>query len=102
LCDGYLAFPKEEATDAQKRKNVTFFRIMVQLPMELQEVICNRVVGKADDLVGAGLKERGFQQIAKAILKDDTPPPLSMKVQATTLSIIDSVGSFFSRFFGSE
>jgi len=65
LCDGYLAFKSAESTDPQERKNVAFLRIMVQLPMDLQEVMCNRIVGKAGDLIEAAMKERGFDDLGE-------------------------------------
>ena len=88
LCDGYLVFKKEEFVDPEDQRREAFLRIMVRLPLDLQEVVCNRVVGEASDIIGSSKKELGFRAVAKAMTKGEkTEDPSSRSLVGRLRSI---------------
>jgi len=63
MSDGLLEIrrevPGEKATNAAR-----FFRVMNQLPMELQMIVCNRIGGLGDMNVPTTRSEGAFRQLA--------------------------------------
>ena len=64
LCDGLLKIREEKATKASR-----VFKVMMELPMELQMVLCHRVVGSAAENIPGEQRELAFQELARKLLQ---------------------------------
>lgn len=64
LSDGYLEIQRDLA-DETRAKAHKFFSLALQLPMDLQVVLCNRVFGIEDSVIKSTHSERGFRKFAK-------------------------------------
>ena len=63
LTDGYFSLKQklnQHKTDSKIRQ---FYGITVQLPMELQMVICNRIFGFHADLISVSIIDKGLREI---------------------------------------
>jgi len=60
--DGFLEFRKGQEADAPTTR---FFRIAGQLPMELQMVLCYRVVGRTHEGIRSWDCEAAFRDLTK-------------------------------------
>lgn len=67
LCDGLLAIRKNVTTKKQTPNRARFFMIARQLPLELQMVLCYRLVGSPGINIPAAVSEAAFKQLAKTI-----------------------------------
>jgi hypothetical protein len=76
VSDGILRLPQNSISGA---KTLRFFRIMVQLPLELQMLISYRAVGSARILIPLKAREEGFRYLAKGLLPRETVPPSSLQ-----------------------
>ena len=68
LCDGLLATTKPSAAGASEVAR--FFQIAIQLPMELQMVLCNRMFGSGKDYVLTRHSEPAFKKLARLLIVD--------------------------------
>jgi hypothetical protein len=66
LCDGLL-----EIKEGAVAEDVRFFRIMRSLPMDLQMILCHRVVGSAGESIPGTQREEAFKSLAKHILSSN-------------------------------
>ena len=64
LSDGLLKI-EEENTAATPR----FFRIAKELPLELQMILCYRVVGSSGEIIPGEQREQAFKSLAKSLLQ---------------------------------
>ena len=64
LCDGLLEIKEENMTGAAR-----FFRMAKRLPMELQMVLCHRVVGSAGENIPGEQRELAFKELARKLLQ---------------------------------
>lgn len=62
LCDGLLEIPGGESQHAAR-----FFRIAQKLPLELQMVLCHRVMGSAGSNIPGVNSEAAFKSLAKIL-----------------------------------
>ena len=62
LCDGLLEIKEKNRTGGR------FFKIAEQLPMELQMVLCHRVVGSMDDNISQEASEAAFRALARQLV----------------------------------
>lgn len=71
LSDEYLEIPRSrlQSSDGKEKEKENrarkFFSIALQLPMDLQMVLCNRVFGLEDSIIKAFRSEKGFRKFAK-------------------------------------
>lgn len=65
LCDGLLRCKARAARPAAKRTR--FLQVMRGLPMELQMILCYRVVGSAGVLIPAEAREAAFKSLVRRI-----------------------------------
>jgi ankyrin repeat protein len=77
LSDGFLKLPETKMNDNARR----FFKMIMQLPQELQMVICMRLIGCARNIIRSTDSEPAFKHLAKHL----APPPLP---GSTMVSII--------------
>jgi hypothetical protein len=63
LCDGLLTIKKKK-----KGKETRFFSITQRLPMELQMLLCHRVVGSAGENISVEQSELAFKNLARELL----------------------------------
>jgi ankyrin repeat protein len=63
LCDGLLEIKEDDS------KVSRFFKIARELPMDLQMVLCHRAIGSAFENIPADVREKGFMELAKLLLK---------------------------------
>ena len=72
LCDDLLATAKPSTTDASAASGAArFFQIAVQLPMELQMVLCNRKFGSGKDHVLTKHSEPAFKKLAGMLVVEE-------------------------------
>ena len=64
LSDGLLDITEESMTGATR-----FFRIAEQLPLELQMVLCYRVVGSKGENIPREERELAFKNLARQLLQ---------------------------------
>lgn len=75
LCDGLLqrttSSPAGSDTTTDSGVNhlnaIRFFNIVQQLPMELQMMICYRIVGSANEIVHSSMVEPSFRELASKV-----------------------------------
>jgi hypothetical protein len=65
FCDGLLQFGKTE--EKKKKKTVRFLRIVGELPMELQMIVCFRLVGSAHKNLASKYTEEKFKELARVL-----------------------------------
>lgn len=63
LCDGLLKTKEGGAADA-----VRFFGVAKELPMDLQVLLCLRLIGSSRITIPAGLVEKAFKRLARQLL----------------------------------
>ena len=61
--------------DAPSTPAARFFKIATRLPLELQMVLCYRVVGSMKDIIHRKDSEVAFKHLAKRTLPSSRPPP---------------------------
>ena len=66
VCDGLL---KTKATNVKAgAKRTRFFAIVARLPLELQMILCRRVVGSMGENIPNGQREKAFKELAEYFL----------------------------------
>lgn len=63
LCDGLL-----DLIDQTQSSEVRFFKIAKQLPLELQMILCHRMVGSSGDNIPGEIREVGFRDLVCDLL----------------------------------
>jgi len=67
VSDGLLQAAPEDQSETTARNAVSFFKIVKRLPLELQMVLCFRVVGSAEEIINGNESEKAFKELAKRI-----------------------------------
>jgi hypothetical protein len=63
LCDGLLEIKKREWNGPEAR----FFRIARKLPLEIQMILCQRLVGSMFENIPFKFRESEFKELAKLL-----------------------------------
>jgi hypothetical protein len=67
LCDGLLKIKGKDEDISSASNASRFFRIARKLPLEIQTILCCRVVDSSEDIIPSKCIESGFRELARAL-----------------------------------